>query len=85
MAVAWWTRQLTRPLWGLRSAQVALRMENEEYLRQHPELRVLTGAFMSAALREEPEDTVGFAAQYFQRADLKGMVTQAMEEQARAQ
>lgn len=70
--------------WRLCPIQVALRMENEEYLRQHPELRVLTGAFMSAALREEPEDTVGFAAQYFQRTDLKSMVTKAIEDKTRA-
>lgn len=51
--------------------KVTLRLENETYLRSHPELKYLTQIFMEEALEKQPEDVVLFASQFFNAPDLK--------------
>lgn len=42
-----------------------LRAENEEYLRQHPEVNQLLNDFVSSCLVQQPVDVFGFARDYF--------------------
>lgn len=53
--------------------QVDLRLSNERYLRDHPEVRVLTMKFMHSVLEEQPDNIVGFASKFF-GGDLRAMV-----------
>lgn len=42
-----------------------MRVANEAYLRAHPEVNKLVGAFMAQVMSEHPEDVLAFAADYF--------------------
>ncbi|CAM9715430.1 unnamed protein product [Heterosigma akashiwo] len=50
---------------SLNEAKVQLRIENEEYLRKHPELKQLISHFMSKVLEERPENVNEFAKNFF--------------------
>lgn len=47
------------------AAQVALRIENERYLRAHPELQTMLSSFMASVLRDRPDDVVKHAVAFF--------------------
>ena len=51
-----------------------LRMENERYLRDHPELTEMVNLFMKYVLDEHPQNILEFAGKFFDRADLKEFV-----------
>eukprot|EP00961_Rhodomonas_salina_P020794 279812-Rhodomonas_salina.2 len=51
-----------------------IRLENEKYLRSHPELAVITTTVIAEVLRERPEDPVTFVANYMTAKDLKARV-----------
>ena len=44
-----------------------LRIENEMYLREHPELNQAIQEFVYAVLKEKPDDVNAFAAGFFTR------------------
>jgi len=45
--------------------QINLRMANERYFRQHAEIKSMIKMFIETCLKEKPQDTVGFAANFF--------------------
>jgi hypothetical protein len=49
----------------MRKFKVALAINNEEYLRAHPELRMLLHGFVSALVEAKPDDAVAFASAWF--------------------
>ena len=49
----------------LNQAKARMRIENEEYLRQHPELQTFISMFMSKVLDEQPDDVLNFACEFF--------------------
>jgi hypothetical protein len=53
---------------------VELRLENERYLRKHPELRQLFKHFMATVLEEKPPNVQEFAARFFTQDGLKEQV-----------
>jgi hypothetical protein len=44
---------------------------NEDYLRIHPEVKLLLNSFYQQLLESKPENPVQFAAEFFTRADLE--------------
>jgi len=50
---------------ALRERKVAMRLENEMYIRSHPELRDVTKGFITSVLKHRPEEIMPFAAKYF--------------------
>ena len=42
-----------------------IRLDNEKYLRDHPELRQMTSVFLARVLEEKPGDVLEFAATFF--------------------
>jgi hypothetical protein len=48
-----------------RSWQVDLRVENEHYLRDHPELSTLVNSFMEGVLEARPTNPIQFAVDFF--------------------
>ena len=64
---------------ALNKAKVALRLENEKYLRQHPELRGMISLFMAKVLEGKPEDVQQYAAEFFTQEDLEPKVRESME------
>ncbi|GBG30745.1 RIIa domain-containing protein 1 [Hondaea fermentalgiana] len=49
----------------LNEKKVMLRLENEQYLRDHPELKGMLNKFFLKVLNERPDDIESFAAKYF--------------------
>ena len=49
----------------LNKAKAQLRIDNEEYLRAHPELQTFISLFMKEVLDQKPDDVLGFACKFF--------------------
>ena len=49
-------------------------MENEHYLRAHPEINTLISLFVRKVLDERPDHILNFAGSFFDRAELKQVV-----------
>jgi len=52
----------------LNEKKVMLRLENEQYLRDHPELKRMLNQFFLKVLNERPDNVESFAAKYFTNA-----------------
>lgn len=67
---------------GLAPAQVRLldnkkvqyRVNNELYLRKHPELQNMISVFLFKVLEEKPKDILAYAGKYFDQPDLKKII-----------
>lgn len=60
------------------------KMENEQYLRAHPELGALLGAFSSELFASLPADPVAFAANWWTTRDLHSVALAARSPAAAA-
>ena len=58
-------------------------MANERYFRQHPEISSLIGLFVRKILDDRPDNILEYAGTFFDRAELKDVVEQAMEQERR--
>ncbi|XP_060074415.1 RIIa domain-containing protein 1-like [Ylistrum balloti] len=56
------------------------RLENERYLRDHPEVECLVAGFLSDVLRNRPENIKDFAADYFTDEKLPDMLESQLQE-----
>ena len=54
-------------------------MENEHYLRSHPEISSLISLFVRKVLDERPDNILKFAGSFFDRAELKHIVESTFE------
>eukprot|EP01002_Notosolenus_urceolatus_P015471 NODE_8055_length_535_cov_8.586420_g7005_i0.p2 GENE.NODE_8055_length_535_cov_8.586420_g7005_i0~~NODE_8055_length_535_cov_8.586420_g7005_i0.p2 ORF type:complete len:102 (+),score=23.36 NODE_8055_length_535_cov_8.586420_g7005_i0:186-491(+) len=61
----------------LRSMEVKDKMENELYLRKHPEIKTLLSVLVERVIQERPENVLDFTAQFFSTSDLAKLVTDA--------
>ncbi|KAK7489243.1 hypothetical protein BaRGS_00019495 [Batillaria attramentaria] len=64
----------------LNKFKIQTRMENEKYLREHPEVECILAGFLGDALTKRPEDIREFAAEYFTSTDLPGKVQKQLED-----
>ena len=48
--------------------QAGLRLENEKYIRAHPELGKMIRSFIQHTLRERPDDVTAHARAFFSRS-----------------
>ena len=62
----------------LHQQKVQMRLNNEKYLRSHPELKALVSLFMRTLLEDKPEKPEIFAAEFFTRADVKAIVSKSI-------
>ncbi|KAI8997936.1 hypothetical protein BC832DRAFT_566911 [Gaertneriomyces semiglobifer] len=60
----------------LNGDKIQLRVENEQYLRTHPEIKSILSFFMQRVLEDQPNDIHGFAAKLFADSELEQKVTQ---------
>ena len=58
--------------------KLELRIENEKYFRQHPELAATVQLFIYKVLDDRPENILAYAGQFFDRADLHEVVRQSI-------
>ena len=58
--------------------KLELRMHNELYYREHPEIQTLVSVFVRKVLDERPENILEFAGSFFDRAELKDVVEEGM-------
>lgn len=59
--------------------KLELRIQNELYFRQHPELMGLIGMFIRKILDDRPENILTYAGTHFDRAELRDVVTESIE------
>ena len=59
--------------------KVKLRLENEKYLRAHPELKMLVANFMKVVLEKKPQNVTSFATGYFTSPGLEQRVKNAID------
>ncbi|KAL3060199.1 hypothetical protein OYC64_014720 [Pagothenia borchgrevinki] len=64
----------------LRQFKIKTRINNEKYLRSHPEVEVLIGDFLRDVLLKRPADIQDFAADHFTNPDLHVLIGSKMEE-----
>lgn len=58
----------------LDAKKVQYRVNNETYLRKHPELQNLISVFLFRVLEEKPKDILAYAGKYFDQPDLKNII-----------
>ncbi|XP_033983665.1 RIIa domain-containing protein 1 [Trematomus bernacchii] len=63
----------------LRQFKIKTRINNEKYLRSHPEVEVLIGDFLRDVLLKRPADIRDFAADHFTNPDLHVLIGSKME------
>ena len=63
---------------ALAAAKQKLREENEEYIRQHPELRGAIRLLMAKLLDDTPEDLQQYVCEFFTDPDLERKVEEFM-------
>uniref|UniRef100_A0A3P9KMI6 RIIa domain-containing protein n=1 Tax=Oryzias latipes TaxID=8090 RepID=A0A3P9KMI6_ORYLA len=56
----------------LRQFKIKTRIDNEKYIRAHPEVEVLVGDFLREILLKRPADIREFAGDYFSRLNPSG-------------
>jgi len=64
----------------LNAFKIKTRIDNEKYLREHPELECLLGSFLRDVVRHRPENVRDFAADYFTNPDLAKTVEKLLIE-----
>ncbi|XP_042346523.1 RIIa domain-containing protein 1 [Plectropomus leopardus] len=63
----------------LRQFKIKTRIDNEKYLRSHPEVEVLIGDFLREVLLNRPADIRQFAADHFTNPNLHAVIGSKME------
>jgi ERCC4-type nuclease len=59
--------------------KLSLRIENEKYLRDHPELTVMLKMFVQDVLNDYPENILEYAGSYFDVENMNEIVAVQME------
>jgi len=60
--------------------KVRTRVENEKYLREHPELECLLTSFLREVVRHKPENVRDFAADFFTNPELPKSIEKMLVE-----
>ncbi|XP_039597863.1 RIIa domain-containing protein 1-like [Polypterus senegalus] len=60
--------------------KIDTRIDNEKYLRSHPEVEILLEEFLREVFMKRPEDIREFAAVHFTDPDLPERIKREMEE-----
>ncbi|XP_034553320.1 RIIa domain-containing protein 1 [Notolabrus celidotus] len=63
----------------LREFKIKTRIDNERYLRSHPEVDVLIGNFLRDVLLKRPADIREFAADHFTNPNLQVVIGSKMK------
>ncbi|CAD5124356.1 DgyrCDS12645 [Dimorphilus gyrociliatus] len=64
----------------LNKFKMKTRLENEKYLRQHPEVECLVAGFLGDIFLKRPDNVRDFAANYFTDKDLPNKIETMLEE-----
>ncbi|KAL4228023.1 RIIa domain-containing protein 1 [Mactra antiquata] len=60
--------------------KIKTRIENEKYLREHPEVECLISGFLQSVLTSRPENIREFAAEHFTDSDLPTAIERKLED-----
>ena len=61
--------------------KLELRMENERYFRQHPEINSLLQLFVQRILDDRPENILEYAGTFFDSASLNELVSKSQKKE----
>ncbi|XP_022621929.1 RIIa domain-containing protein 1 [Seriola dumerili] len=64
----------------LRQFKIKTRIDNEQYLRSHPEVELLIGDFLRDVLLKRPADICEFASDHFTNPNLHATIGSKIEE-----
>uniref|UniRef100_A0A0G4IDS5 RIIa domain-containing protein n=1 Tax=Chromera velia CCMP2878 TaxID=1169474 RepID=A0A0G4IDS5_9ALVE len=64
----------------LNKTKVLTNVQNEKYLRSHPELKKLVSVFLNETLEHKPDRILEFAGDFFTRPDLRALVDTKTEQ-----
>ncbi|KAH3833103.1 RIIa domain-containing protein 1-like [Dreissena polymorpha] len=64
----------------LNKYKIKTRIENEKYLREHPEVECLVSGFLQDVLTRRPENIREFAADHFTDPDLPAAIERKLED-----
>lgn len=59
---------------NINELKIKLHLENERYLREHPEIHLLMSAFVKDVLEHKPSSIPDFAGEFFTNPDLEAYV-----------
>ncbi|KAI0232300.1 RIIa domain-containing protein 1 [Lamellibrachia satsuma] len=60
--------------------KIETRLENEKYLRDHPEVECMLSSFLGDVLKKRPDDVRNFAAEHFTNPQLPEDIKKQLEE-----
>ncbi|XP_020783749.1 RIIa domain-containing protein 1 [Boleophthalmus pectinirostris] len=63
----------------LKQFKIKTRIDNENYLRSHPEIEILVGDFLRDVLLQRPVDVRDFAAEHFSNPNLQSDTLSKMD------
>ncbi|KAM9851516.1 RIIa domain-containing protein 1 [Aulostomus maculatus] len=63
----------------LRQFKIKMRIDNQKYLRSHPEVEVMVGHFLRNVILKRPDDVLEFAAEHFTNPNLQLVIGSKME------
>ncbi|XP_074650980.1 RIIa domain-containing protein 1-like [Tubulanus polymorphus] len=66
----------------LNSFKIHTRLENEKYLRNHPEVECLIAGFLGDILKNRPENIREFAAAHFTKSNFSKKIQHQLEERS---
>ncbi len=49
------------------------RVDNEKYLREHPEIEFIIGQFLVKLLEDRPSNTLKYSGEFFNKTDFRNM------------
>ena len=61
--------------------QLELRVQNELYFRNHPEIKGLIALFVRKILDDRPENILEYAGTFFDRAELRDVVEASISQE----
>ncbi|KAK2186515.1 hypothetical protein NP493_197g01045 [Ridgeia piscesae] len=64
----------------LNNFKIETRLQNEKYLRNHPEVECMLSGFLGEVLKKRPDSVRNFAAEHFTNPDLPEDVKKQLEE-----
>jgi len=56
-----------------------LKVQNEVYLRHHPELHVIIQTFLKILFEEKPENPISFAGQFFDNPNFRSIIQEEIK------
>lgn len=62
--------------------QIDTRIDNEKYLREHPEIEFIIQNFLVKLLEDKPDKVINFAGKYFHDTNFRALYEESLKEES---